>query len=142
MGCLHQIPSLRTQETLWEGGRNSVRALRDRGHQETPLNQRKKSHLNSQRLRLHSLGLLCVLWLPTLCPGFVCYGSQLSIFMGFLSVGTSGSPSPVPFRGHFFFCCFILSNFSVVVFILLYFILLNLKKKGMDGWMDENQPLG
>lgn len=58
-------------------------------------------------------------------PGPMClyYVFQFSVFMGFLSVQTSESLIRVSFLGLFSFCCFVISNFNVTVFILSYFIL-------------------
>jgi hypothetical protein len=54
MGCLHQIPPLRPQGTLWKGRQKKIARMRtDEEYQETrPFNI--KAHINSETKAAHS----------------------------------------------------------------------------------------
>lgn len=96
---LHQVSLLRAQEMplkrRWKEGKSPSGR---RTIEQSPMNQRSKEHMGSQRLRLQSP----VLHRCTLGPLHIHFSYQLNIFMGLLIIRTSGSLSLVPSVGILF----------------------------------------
>lgn len=129
MGYLYQIPSLRArgipQKSLrgWRMSRNK-----------TPWISKLKAYVSHRDWS--SMPRVCTV--PHQILLHMNCGLQFSVFMGFPGAQMRGSLILVPSHTLFFFCCFVLSKFNVIVFVLSFYTLFcYIKNERMSEWISE-----
>lgn len=123
-GYFPQIPTFRAQGTPWKRRRREHKSQKgwEVPAEQDPLNQLKRAHLNSKRMKKQTQGMRGSISDPL----HIYYSCPFSIFIGLLSVWMCGSLILVSSLGCFSFHWFAFSNFDV---ILKKFTIKKLKKK-------------